>query len=133
MQIEVKIFNINEIVRKTVSGDLDVEQSMQIARDTAAIAFLHKNHNILMDLRKTSVKQASLSDLMKIALEIVNGIPDFQNKIASLIPDDPERVTIARQFKSCLILKGFQYEIFTDFEKAIEWLSETITKKKIHN
>ena len=125
MKTEIKIYNIKDFVRKNVSGELDLDKSMDLARQFASIASLRSDHNILIDMRDTTVSSVSITDVMKIALEIANHIPDFKNKIANVIPDNEERLRIARQFHSCLNLKGFSYEVFTDFEKAIEWLSET--------
>jgi len=42
-----------------------------------------------------------------------------------LISNDPKRMIIANRFKACMDIQGFEYEIFTDYESAIEWLSKT--------
>lgn len=125
MDAEIKFYNIKDFVRKNVSGDFDLDKSLELARKIAGVALLNANHNILVDMRDTTMSNMSIVDLMKVSLEIAGYIPDFKNKIASLIPDDEERVHQARQFQSCMILKGFSYEMFTAFEDAIEWLSDT--------
>ena len=125
MKTEIKVYNIKEFVRKNVSGELDLEKSMEFARQLGGIAMVHHEHNILIDMRDTTISHVSITDLMQLTLEIVGFIPDFNNKIANVLPDNEERLHVARQFHSCMTLKGFSYEIFTDFEKAIEWLAET--------
>ena len=125
MNTEIKIYNIKDFIRKNVSGELDLDKSMALARQFASIASLHPEHNILIDMRHTTVSSRNITDLMKITLEVAGHIPNFSNKIANVIPDNEERLRIARRFQSCMTLKGFSYEVFTDFEKAIEWLSET--------
>ena len=125
MKTEINIYNIKDFVRKNVSGELDLDKSMDLARQFASIASLRPDHNILIDMRDTTVSSVSITDVMIITLEIANHIPDFKNKIANVIPNNEERLRIARQFHSCLILKGFSYEVFTNFENAIEWLSDT--------
>ena len=125
MKTEIKIYNIKEFVRKNISGELDLDKSMDLARQFASIASLRPDNNILIDMRDTTVSSIRITDVMKVTLEIANHLPDFKNKIANVIPANEERLRIARRFHSCMILKGFSYEIFTDFEKAIEWLSET--------
>ena len=125
VKTEIKIYNIKDFVRKNVSGELDLDKSMVLARQFASIAPLRSDHNILIDMRDTTVSSVSITDVMKITLEIANHIPDFKSKIANVIPDNEERLRIARRFHSCMVLKGFSYEVFTDFEKAIEWLSDT--------
>ena len=125
MKTEIKIYNIKEFVRKNVSGELDLDKSMHLVRQIASIASLHPHHNILIDMRDTTFSSISIIDLMKLTLEFTEYLPDFKNRIASVIPDNEERLRIARQFHSCMLLKGFSYGVFTDFEKTIEWLAET--------
>ena len=125
MNNEIKIYKIKDFVRKTVSGEIDMNKSMSLVKQFADIAYLHPNHNILVDMRDTEVTSANITDMMKISLELANSLTDFRNKIANVIPDNEERLRTARRFHSCMVLKGFSYEIFTDFEKALEWLSDT--------
>ena len=98
---------------------------MSLVKQFADIAYHHPNHNILVDMRDTEVTSANITDMMKISLELANSLTDFRNKIANVIPDNEERLRTAKRFHSCMVLKGFSYEIFTDFEKALEWLSDT--------
>jgi len=107
-----------------------MDKSMQIAKEFANIAYLHTDHNILIDARDTTTANTKITDLMQITLEIANNLPDFKNKIANVIPDNEDRLRIAKQFQSCMILKGFSYEVFTDFEKALDWLSDTKVLKQ---
>ena len=62
---------------------------------------------------------------MKVALEFGSYVSSFKNKITNIIPDDPEHMIIATRFKACMDIQGFEYEFFTDYESAIEWLSQT--------
>jgi hypothetical protein len=122
----IKIYKINDFIRKTETGNIDLERSKKIVRELAMAAGLHANHNILVDLRETTVSAAaSIEDTMKVALEFGTYISSFKNKIANIIPDDPKRMIIANRFKACMDIQGFEYELFTDYESAIEWLSKT--------
>lgn len=124
MKTEYKVYKIKDFVRKTVSGEVDMEESMSLVKQFADIASLHPDHNILVDMRDSELTNASIVDMMKVSLELANALPGFKNKIANVIPNIEERIRIARQFHSCMVLKGFSYEVFTDFEKAMEWLSD---------
>jgi hypothetical protein len=126
MKTEVKIYNIKDIIKKTSVGELDLETSLHFARDTAGIAFLKKRNHILLDMRETTVHLTNgFQDVMKVATEFTNNLVDCENKFAALVPDNEHRLLIATQFKSCLAAKGINYEIFTEFEEAMEWLSDT--------
>ena len=129
MRTEVKVYKIRDFVRKTVSGEIDMTQSMSLVRQFSEIACLHPEHNILVDMRDSELSGANIVDMMKISFELAKALPDFKNKIANVIPHNEERMRIARQFHSCMVLKGFAYEVFTDFEKALEWLSDVSTPK----
>jgi len=122
----IKVYKVKDFIRKTETGDIDLKRSKQIVRELAMAAGSHTDNNILIDLRETTVSAAaSIEDIMKIALEFGSYVSSFKNKIANIIPDDPERMTIATRFKACMDIQGFEYEIFTDYESAIEWLSKT--------
>jgi len=121
----IKIYKVKDFIRKTESGNIDFERSKKIVRELANTANSHTDHNILIDLRETTVSVPSIEDIMKIALEFGTYISSFKNKIANIIPDDQKRLIIANRFKACMDIQGFEYEIFTDYESAIEWLSKT--------
>ncbi len=122
----IKVYKVKDFIRKTETGNIDLERSKKIVRELAMAAGSHADHNILIDLRETTVSAAaSIEDIMKVALEFGSYVSSFKNKIANIIPDDPERMEIANRFKACMDIQGFEYEIFTDYESAIEWLSQT--------
>jgi hypothetical protein len=122
----IKVYKVKDFIRKTETGNIDLKRSQQIVRDLAKASGSHSDHNILIDLRETTVSAAaSIEDIMKVALEFGSYVSSFKNKIANIIPDDLERLEIANRFKACMDIQGFEYEVFTDYESAIEWLSQT--------
>ena len=120
----IKVYKVKDFIRKTETGNIDLKRSKQIVRELAIAAGSHTDHNILIDLRETTVSAASIEDIMKVALEFGSYVSSFKNKIAKIIPDDQKRMIIANRFKACMDIQGFEYEIFTDYESAIEWLSK---------
>jgi hypothetical protein len=120
----VKTYKIRDFLRLTETGKIDVGRSKEIVRYLAAAAAFHVDHNILLDLRETTVPEENLSAVLEVALEIARYRAAFKGKLANLLPDDESRLFIARQLKALMDLEGFQYEIFTSFEEAMEWLSE---------
>jgi hypothetical protein len=125
MSTEVTVYKIKDLIRVNKKGVIDLDRSISTVHELAAAASFHENHNILIDSRDTVVIEARMDDLFELTLEIARFKSVFKNKIANVIPDDEERVNIAKKFKACMDLKYFQYEFFTDFESAIEWLSDT--------
>ena len=125
----VKIYKIKDFIRKTETGDIDLKRSKKIIAELVRVAGEHRDHNLLIDLRDTTVSIKSLEDIIKVALEFGSFSSTFKNKIANVIPSDKDRLEIANQIKSCMDIQGFKYEIFTDYENAIEWLSDIEEQK----
>ena len=124
MSSGIKVYKINDFIRKTESGDIDFDKSVQIVRELSAAAAFYTDHNILIDLRETTLSFAGMDKVMKIAMEFVQLMSSFKNKIANVVPSDAERVLMAEKLEACMKIKKFPYRFFTDFEDAIEWLSE---------
>jgi hypothetical protein len=122
MSTEYKIYNIKDFIRKTPKGDLDIDMSMKIVRELAAASGFHRDHNVLVDLRQTE-PLSNFGDVLKVAAEFAKYEGAFLNKIAVVIPDNPDRIKRAEFFKAALGYVKFQIEYFTEFEKAIDWLS----------
>lgn len=125
MPTEIKTYSINDFIRMTATGKLDYDASVKLIRRLAEAAAYHEGHNLLIDLRDTEVEWANLNEILKLTLEFTKLEVKFKNKLASIIPDNEKRIAIAAQFKACMDIRGFDYEVFTDYEEAIEWLSET--------
>ena len=123
MPSNIKVYRVGDIIRMTESGELDLDRSIDIVRQLATEANYHQDHNVILDLRETSVN-VSMGDIIQISMEFASYHQVFKNKIAVIIPDTEERLKIATRFKTCMDMQGFQFEQFTDFEAAIEWLSD---------
>ena len=121
----IKVYKVKDFIRKTQTGNIDLKRSKEIVRELANAAGSHTDHNILIDLRETTVSVSNIVDILEVAREFGSSVSSFKNKIANIVPDDHERMVIAHRFKACMDMQGFEYEIFTDYENAIEWLSET--------
>ena len=120
----IKVYKVKDFVRTTQTGNIDLKRSKQLVRELVKVAGSHADHNILIDLRETTVSVSNIVDILEVAREFGNSVSSFKNKIANIVPDDHERMVIAHRFKACMDMQGFEWEIFTDYEGAIEWLSE---------
>jgi hypothetical protein len=121
----IKVYKVKDFVRTTQTGNIDIKRSKEIVIDLANAAGSHADHNILIDMRETTVSVSNIVDILEVAREFGSSVSSFKNKIANIVPDDHERMVIAHRFKACMDMQGFEWEIFTDYESAIEWLSET--------
>jgi hypothetical protein len=124
MPKEYKTYTIRDFIRKSEEGEIDNHRSINIVRELAAVAGYHQNHNLLIDLRETETT-LNIRDLLNVAIEFARYKDVFQNKMAFIIPDAPERIRNADYLKTGLGVAGYEVEYFVTFESAIEWLSAT--------
>ena len=107
------------------SGEIDFDKSMHMVRELAASSSFYSDHNILLDLRKTTIANIGMEEAMKICTEFIQCMPSaFKNKIANVVPDNATRAAFAKKLEVCMNLKKINYKVFTEFEHAIEWLSD---------
>jgi len=123
MSCSLILYKPSEFLRKTATGTLDLERSVQAVHDLAEAAGFHQDSHILIDVRET---QSTISHIeqMKLAMEFGNYRHLFHNKIAILIPPTSDRIEKANLMKRCMEADGFEIKIFLDFEHAIEWFSD---------
>ena len=127
MPSRIKIYKIKDFIRMNESGEIDLDKSIKIVREVSAAATFHPDHNILVDVRETTLLFSGMNELMKIVMTFVQLMPPFKNKIASLIPNDENRVSFEKKLKVCFDIKNFEFMYFTSYEDAIEWLSDVKT------
>ena len=123
MTVSYKMYKVKDFIRRTENGDINIQKSLNTVAELARASEFHKDVNILVDLRETETT-LNFEDLLKVVREFAYYKDCFQNKIAAVIPEDPERIKRGEFFKTGMRAKGFLFDYFTDFEKAIEWLSE---------
>jgi len=118
-----KVRDNNLFVDMAVTGEVDPQRALSITRQYINLAYQYPNHNILVDLREIKAT-IDITTLMAVTQEVVSRVPDFRHKIAHLIDDQGERIRVARQLESCMVLKGLAYKVFTDYKAATGWLSK---------
>jgi hypothetical protein len=127
MLSKIKIYKINDFIRMNESGKMDFDKSIQTVRELSTATSFHPSHNILIDLRDTTVSNTGMDELMKIVMEFNQRVPHFKKKIANLVPNDTNRISIAKRFEACMAVKQYNYKFFTNFEDALDWLSDIET------
>ncbi len=126
MPSSLTIYRLKDFIRITEGGKIDLERSKEIVHELAVASGFHQAHNILIDLRG-SIEDHTIGDHMELALELVCYRSAFTGKVAFILPDDPDRLALAREFLTCMDAVGYQFqiEVFTSFETAIDWLADT--------
>ena len=100
-------------------------RSMQIVHELAVAASFYARHNILIDLRETTlVMETNIGVILQLASEMAFHASSFKGKMASVVPNEEKRLSIARQVAASMQFKGLNFSVFTSFEDAIDWFSE---------
>jgi hypothetical protein len=115
---------VKKIIVKKLEGELDRERVMRLVREMAVDAASYPDRNILIDYRETTATGKSMVDIMKISAEIKSFQYFFTNRVATVISPNEKRLEVANKMKACLVIMGFQYEVFTDYDKALTWLAQ---------
>ncbi len=125
MSADIKVYKIKDFVRFNESGEIDFDRSMQMVHGIALAASHYTGHNILTDLRETTlVVESNIGVILQLASEMAFHVSSFKGKIANVVPNEEKRLVIATQVAASMQLKGFDFKVFTSFEDAIDWLSE---------
>ena len=123
MPSTVEIYKMKDFIRQNESGVLSEQRVSAIINRIASVATLHPDHNILLDFRETRIADVSMVDILKAAITIEKFKDVLKNKIANVIPDDSDRIDIAKRSEAAIQLKGINYRFFTEFEDAIDWFA----------
>jgi len=71
MPLEVKVYKVKDFIRLNESGELNFERAMQIIQELAVAASIYKDHNILVDLRETTlVGERDIRTVLELALQM---------------------------------------------------------------
>ena len=109
MTISYKKYKIKYFVRRTENGEINMQKSLNAVAELAVASEFHKDVNILIDLRDTETT-LNFGGLLTLALEFAWYKDCFRNKIAAVIPKDPERIERGEFFKTTMKVKGVQKE-----------------------
>lgn len=124
MKGSFKIIPSENCILKAKCDILNVGRAILLVNEVTVAAAIHKNRNILIDLRDARI-QLDMGELIQIAAECGMRLCNFKNKIAVLIPPDEPRPKAAKRFRACMEVQRFQYQHFEQYEDAINWFSES--------
>ena len=103
---------------------MDGDGAKQLITQVALVALLNPAENLLLDLRSTTLTIENTGAVFDCAAEFARYKRNFRHKIANVIPDNEERMSIAKRLKALIDLEIPQYQVFTSFEDAIDWVAE---------
>ncbi|MGB7161338.1 MAG: hypothetical protein WBD40_24985 [Tepidisphaeraceae bacterium] len=121
MDLQLRIIHANDFLRASPTGELDLQGSKELLLTLAAANKPPADRDILLDLRSASGSKLETLELIALVRMMVDHLVSFQHKLALLIaPDAPGyRAQLVEHLADS---RGFNVEVFKDFEQAMTWL-----------
>ena len=120
MKAEIKFVKTKDFIKTTASGQLSLEQSKKVLTGIARLNTPDDLHDLLVDIRDT-LPGLSLSDIYELVTEVGNHRQAFRKKIAILLGSQHD-IDKARFLEMCAANRGYNVNVFDDFEESVNWL-----------
>lgn len=125
MSVRFDIDKEKHVITGVISGSLDRAVLANMLAQLKIISSNNQGCNTLFDLRQTSLSDSQMD--MHRVIDIVSAIIDMRSqlgdKIAHVVPDIKARVVHAEDIGAVATIRGINYRVFTDMEKAADWLT----------
>jgi hypothetical protein len=121
MDLQLRIIHATDFLKARPTGEIDLEHAKQVLTSLAAANRPPRDRDILLDLRAAEGSKLETMELVRLVRLMVENMPSFQHKLALLLaPDDPGyRAALLEHLADS---RGFNVEVFKDFEQAMTWL-----------
>jgi len=121
MDLQLRIIHVNDFLQASPAGELDLSRSREVLLSLASANKPPHDRDMLVDLRSASGSKLETKELIELVHVMVDHLPSFQRKLALLIAPD------AHGYHAALLehladSRGFNVEVFKDFEQAVTWL-----------
>ncbi|HMA76983.1 MAG TPA: hypothetical protein VKO43_06725 [Candidatus Krumholzibacteriaceae bacterium] len=122
MSPKIKLIRSVEYLHSSPEGEIDMEKSKQFLAELAKAKRPPADYDIILDLRRAQVK-LSTTDIWYLAAELMKYKNTFRDKLALLVLPglDFDR---AEFFELCSKNRGYNVDVFTNYENAIQWFYE---------
>ena len=126
MDVSFDINKEKKIISGVVVGALHRDILMNLLAQLRVITTNNRGCNLLFDLSDTSLETTQM-DMYRI-IDVVSSIVELKDqlgeKIAHVVPDKKNRIVHAEDIGSVAMIRGINYQVFTDIEQARTWLME---------
>ena len=126
MDVRFDIDKEHKIITAVVSGALHRDILLNLLVQLRIISTNNMGCNLLFDLRQTSLESSQM-DMYRV-IDVVSAIVDLKDqlgdKIAHVVPDREDRSQHANDIGSVAMIRGLNYKVFTDIDRARKWLQE---------
>lgn len=126
MSVRFDIDKEKQVITCTVHGPMNRDVLLNLLTQLKIIVSNNRGCNLLFDLQETSLKknQMDMHRVMDVVSAIINIKSQLGEKVAHVVPVNDERVVHAEDIGSVAIIRGIDYQVFTDLSAARKWLAE---------
>ena len=123
MNLSIEIVKARDFLKTTARGELDLKKCKQLLSKLVEKAIEHNKHHILIDIRGTSSPKMGTIELYSLVTEMEKYKDVLNNKMV-ILDDDDENFNKVEFIEMCAKNRGFSINAVTDYEEAINWLTE---------
>ena len=123
MNLSIEIVNARDFLKTTARGELDLKKCKELLNKIVEKAIKHNKHHILIDIRGTSSPKMGTIELYSLVGEMEKYKDVLNNKMV-ILDDDDENFNKVEFIEMCAKNRGFSINAVTDYEEAINWLTE---------
>ena len=120
MKAAIKIVKTSDFIKTKPTGELNLADTKKLLADVAELNKNDKKYDILFDIRETK-SILTLGDIYELVTEIGRHRQAFRKKIAVLASAQHD-LDKGHFLKLCASNRGFNVNVFEDFEECITWL-----------
>ena len=123
MPTKIKLIKAVEYLHISPDGEIDFEKSKQLLIEIAKSKKFPADYDLILDFRHVQFRLTT-ADIYFLAAELLKHRDAFKNKIAVLFLPGAN-IEKAEFFELCSQNRGFNVDIFTNYEDAVDWLFES--------
>ena len=123
MNVSIEIVKARDFLKTTARGELDLKKCKELLNKIVEKAIKHNKHHILIDIRGTSSPKMGTIELYSLVGEMEKYKDVLNNKMV-ILDDDDENYNKVEFIEMCAKNRGFSINAVTDYEEAINWLTE---------
>lgn len=123
MNLSIEIVKARDFLKTTARGELDLKKCKELLNKIVEKAIKHNKHHILIDIRGTSSPKMGTIELYSLVTEMEKYKDVLNNKMV-ILDDDDENFNKVEFIEMCAKNRGFSINAVTDYEEAINWLTE---------
>lgn len=121
MPSKIKLIRSVEYLYAFSEGDVDLERSKEFSAELAKAKHPSADFDVILDFRHAQI-MLSATEIWFLAAELAKNKNRFRDKVAVLTTPGLD-FNKAEFFELCSKNRGYNVDVFTKYEDAVQWFS----------